>query len=127
MEHRHEAAAILAVSTIVSLVPALLTGSLFAAVQFALAFTALIVMPVLPWVLQLELSLLQKFALTVILGLSGIPTIFFVIGVLGGPLNLLTFIGVPLVVLIAGLVVLRRKSISRHVQTPVDDGKSTVS
>lgn len=113
MKRKQEAIAILVVSFVASLIPALLMGDILAAMQFALTFTGLVVLPMLPWVLMLDISTLAKFGLSVVAGLAGIPIIFFFIGVVGGPLTLPVFIGVPLVVLIVGLYLLKKSKKSQ--------------
>lgn len=104
-----EGLGILAIAAVVNAIPAMLMGDSFAAVQFAFAFTFLFVLPLIPWVLLLERPLFERFALAVVLGISGIPIIFFMIGVVHGPLNLAVFLGIPLLVFVVGCFMLRRK------------------
>ena len=93
---------LVALAFVVSFIPALLTGDLYAALMFALVFTALFILPLTPWVLQLQRPLLERFALAVVLSLAGIPFIYFVIGVLRGPLTWPVFVGVSAVVFAIG-------------------------
>lgn len=104
-----EGIGILVIGAIVSFVPALLMGDALAAVQFAAAFTVLFVLPLTPWVLMLERPLFERFALATVLGIGGIPIVYFIIGVLHGPMTFLVFLGIPLLVFIVGFVVMKRK------------------
>ena len=89
-------------AAVAAFVPALLTGDPVVAAQLALTFAGLIVLPVTPWVLMVELSKLEQLALAITTGLSGLAILWFIIGVLKGPLTLPVFIGVPAVVFAVG-------------------------
>ena len=104
-----EGAVILALSALAAVVPAGLLGDPFAAIRFALTFTGLFVLPLTPWVLMLERSAFERFTLALVLGIAGIPIIFFIIGVLKGPLTMAVFLGVPLSAFITGVLWLRKK------------------
>ena len=105
----YRAALLLCTSIITAFVPALLTGSIIAAAQFTLAFAGLFVLPLIPWVLMLDKSMFEQWALATVLGIAGIPIVFFIIGVLNGPLTLPVFVGVPLVVFVIGGWMLKKK------------------
>jgi hypothetical protein len=100
---------VLGITFIVSTIPALLTGVPFSALQFGIAFTGLFVLPLVPWVLMLEWGAFERFALALVVGLAGMPIAYFIIGVVHGPLNLITFLLIPLIVFVTGFVLLKRK------------------
>ena len=94
---------IIVTAIIVSFVPALLIGDIYLALTFAVVFTGLFILPLTPWVLQLQRPFLERFALAVVLSLAGIPFVYFVIGVLHGPLTWPVFIGVSAIVFAVGV------------------------
>lgn len=103
-----EGLTIVGLAAIAGFVPALVTGSSFAAAHFALAFAGLFVLPITPWVLMFERSTFEKLVLALILGVAAIPIAYFIIGVLRGPLNLWVFGGIALLVFAVGLWRLRK-------------------
>ncbi len=103
MSKYNEEFAIAGIVAFASFVPALLTGDPLAAAKFSLAFTGICVLPLIPWVSLLEKSLLEKTVLAIMLGIPASAIIFFIIGVLKGPLTLPVFIGIPLIIFATGL------------------------
>jgi len=105
-----EGLVVLALAAIASFVPAMLMGDVLAALQFAFAFTLVLVLPLTPWVLLLERGLFEKLVFAIVLGIAGIPILFFFVGVFHGPMGWLTFLGIPALVFAAGAFVLQMKS-----------------
>ena len=62
----------------------------------------LFVLPLAPWVLQLNVSFLEQFVIACVLGISVASIAYFVIGVVHGPLTLPVFLGIPAIVFALG-------------------------
>ncbi|MEK6849725.1 MAG: hypothetical protein AABY01_04120 [Nanoarchaeota archaeon] len=108
MDHK-EALTIIAAGFIASFVPALLTGSLTAAFTFAFGFTLLFVVPLVPWMLQLQIETFERIVLAMILGVAAVPIGYFIIGVVHGPLTLLVMLAVPAIIFGVGIWRLLKK------------------
>jgi len=94
---------------IIFLIIGLKLGEFFAAVKFAFSFFIIFYLAPIIWVIKLEYSLLEKFTLANVLGLSSISIIYFLLGLINIRLNEVTYLTVPISIFIIGLIYQIRK------------------
>jgi len=97
------------IGVVVAIFAGLLTGNLFAAIMLALSYLILFYLPGLFWISDLKLSIIGKFLLLNIIGLVLVPFIYYVIGSAGLPINMVTVLLTPLLVLILGFLYKKKR------------------
>ncbi|MBN2421635.1 hypothetical protein JXB41_00285 [Candidatus Woesearchaeota archaeon] len=73
------------------------------ALKFGVVYWYLFFFPYLTWTSLLDLSFIEKFIICNIIGLVVCPTLWFILSMIGVPLNKFIYILIPLLVFLGGL------------------------
>lgn len=125
MKTKHKELIILITIGFVSMfIIGLFLKNILSAIKFALIYSFLFYLPVLPWTINIKkLTTFGKFIITIILGISIIPLLYALIGYFT-PLNTTLFILPPIVLGLMGFILNKTifNKIYKEKQEPEKDG-----